>query len=223
MLMIPTGMQSPDPVELGPRQGGKRARIHRVCLELARSIPATALGVALAAVLDRNLGNAAAAPLYIPVVVALAWTRGFPGAVLASCASAGFRALLDHGDHAGLLFESMVALGWSSLIRLIIYGSVGATVARLRQLVRERDQLVRELRAALDEASALRGLLPMCAWCKHIRDEQAGGAWVPIERYLAQKTATQVSHGICPPCAEKTFGSSPGEVADRPSAEDAHD
>jgi len=49
-----------------------------------------------------------------------------------------------------------------------------------------------------DELANLRGLLSICAYCKAIRDEQS--AWVPVEQYLRERTATTFSHGICPHC-----------------------
>ena len=47
----------------------------------------------------------------------------------------------------------------------------------------------------------LRGLLPMCAWCKKVRDD--GGYWNQIEAYLAEHSEADFSHGICPDCASK--------------------
>jgi DNA-binding response OmpR family regulator len=49
-----------------------------------------------------------------------------------------------------------------------------------------------------DELAKLRGLLAICAYCKSIRDEQS--AWVPVEKYIRERSATTFSHGICPHC-----------------------
>lgn len=49
-----------------------------------------------------------------------------------------------------------------------------------------------------DELAQLRGLLAICAYCKAIRDEQS--AWVPVEKYIRERSATTFSHGICPHC-----------------------
>ncbi len=58
-----------------------------------------------------------------------------------------------------------------------------------------------ELRAALEDLETLNGLLPICASCKDIRDDQ--GYWNQIESYISKHSRAQFSHGICPSCAEK--------------------
>lgn len=67
---------------------------------------------------------------------------------------------------------------------------------------KDRERLIRELQEALESIKTLRGLLPMCAWCRRIRDE--GGDWKTVETYLNEHTEASFTHGICPECA-KTF------------------
>jgi hypothetical protein len=55
---------------------------------------------------------------------------------------------------------------------------------------------------ALDHVKTLQGLLPICAWCKRIRDDE--GYWNQVEAYLHKATGTDFTHGICPQCLEKT-------------------
>jgi hypothetical protein len=50
----------------------------------------------------------------------------------------------------------------------------------------------------------LETLLPLCAWCKKYRTEQ--GEWKPIEEYLRESGAPDVTHGICPECATEQIG-----------------
>jgi len=64
-----------------------------------------------------------------------------------------------------------------------------------------RDALTAELRRRLDEIRTLRGLLPMCAWCKSVRDDQ--GYWGSVERYLSRHEDLQLTHSICPACEER--------------------
>jgi phosphoserine phosphatase RsbU/P len=52
-----------------------------------------------------------------------------------------------------------------------------------------------------EELSALEGLLPICSYCKRIRD--AEGAYGSLERYIEQRSGAEFSHGICPDCYEK--------------------
>jgi sensor domain CHASE-containing protein len=58
-----------------------------------------------------------------------------------------------------------------------------------------------ELQAALDEVKTLEGLLPICAYCKSVRDDS--GYWNQIESYLRKHTKASFSHGYCPECAAK--------------------
>jgi CRP-like cAMP-binding protein len=61
--------------------------------------------------------------------------------------------------------------------------------------------LIAQLQSALAEVRTLRGLLPICSYCKQIRVDT--GSWQQIEVYLKAHTEAEFSHGICPPCAEK--------------------
>jgi len=71
------------------------------------------------------------------------------------------------------------------------------------QLESEREELIGRLRNALAEVKVLQGILPICASCKSIRDDQ--GYWKALEEYVQTHTAAQFSHGICPECAERLY------------------
>jgi DNA-binding response OmpR family regulator len=70
---------------------------------------------------------------------------------------------------------------------------------RVLALQRELQERVRELELALSQVKQLRGLLPICAYCKKVRDDQ--DYWHQIESYVAERTEASFSHGICPHCA----------------------
>jgi hypothetical protein len=74
---------------------------------------------------------------------------------------------------------------------------------RLRRSKQEREGLVRELQEALANVKALKGLLPICANCKNIRDDK--GYWNKIEIYIRERSEAQFTHGICPECARKLY------------------
>ena len=57
------------------------------------------------------------------------------------------------------------------------------------------------LAEALEHVKVLQGLLPICAWCKRIRDDK--GYWTKVETYLEDRTEADFTHGICPECLEK--------------------
>lgn len=66
-----------------------------------------------------------------------------------------------------------------------------------------QQRTLEELRKALAEVNRLSGLIPICAYCKSIRDD--AGYWDKVERYLAERAGAQFTHCICPRCLEKHF------------------
>ena len=62
----------------------------------------------------------------------------------------------------------------------------------------EREQHNRELKEALDRIKTLHGLLPICAWCKKIRDDK--GYWQQVEVYVKERSEAEFTHSICPDC-----------------------
>ncbi len=79
----------------------------------------------------------------------------------------------------------------------------GAVVAGRKRAEEERERLVHHLRDALDHVKVLRGLLPICAACKRIRNNQ--GCWEAIEAYVSQRSEADFTHSICAECAERLY------------------
>ncbi|MBK8476655.1 MAG: response regulator [Opitutaceae bacterium] len=69
------------------------------------------------------------------------------------------------------------------------------------RLVKERNRLTHELQEMLGRVKTLEGILPVCAWCRRIKDED--GVWDALEGYLDRHSKAKVSHGMCPDCARK--------------------
>ncbi|NNG01506.1 MAG: hypothetical protein HKM93_19115 [Desulfobacteraceae bacterium] len=61
-----------------------------------------------------------------------------------------------------------------------------------------------ELLKVLEEIKTLRGIIPICSYCKKIRDEK--GAWDQMETYIQTHSLASFSHGLCPECFEKQMG-----------------
>jgi PAS domain S-box-containing protein len=71
-----------------------------------------------------------------------------------------------------------------------------------RKLAEQKQaMLIQELQDAMAKIKLLRGLLPMCAWCKKIRDDN--GYWKKVETYIEEHSDVSVTHGICPECLKK--------------------
>jgi PAS domain-containing protein len=68
---------------------------------------------------------------------------------------------------------------------------------------KEQEKLVHELKDCLSKIKTLKGLLPICASCKKIRDDR--GKWNEIELYIRDRTEAEFSHGICPECMKKLY------------------
>ena len=60
-----------------------------------------------------------------------------------------------------------------------------------------------ELQKALKEVKVLRGLIPICASCKKVRND--GGFWQQLEEYLGEHSEAEFSHGLCQPCIKKLY------------------
>lgn len=62
----------------------------------------------------------------------------------------------------------------------------------------ERKALIRQLQKALNEVKTLSGLLPICSYCKKVRDDK--GYWKQIESYISEHSELLFTHGLCPEC-----------------------
>jgi len=81
--------------------------------------------------------------------------------------------------------------------------ALSVEVAERKRYGMERDVVVGELREALARIKTLTGLLPTCASCKRIRDDE--GNWTQMEYYNQNHSEARFSHGICPECAKKIY------------------
>ena len=81
--------------------------------------------------------------------------------------------------------------------RRVIY-SAARDVTAQKSAQEEREQLVKQLQAALAEVQSLQDILPICSYCRKVRDDE--NFWQTVEMYFAHRTNTSYSHGICPEC-----------------------
>lgn len=72
-----------------------------------------------------------------------------------------------------------------------------------KQTLMEKDKLIVKLREALADVKTLSGLLPICASCKHIRDDK--GYWHQVEVFIQQHSSAVFTHGLCPKCTQKLY------------------
>lgn len=77
-------------------------------------------------------------------------------------------------------------------------------VEALRARLRVAERIIR----LSERVRTLEGILPMCAYCRRIRDER--GSYASLEDFVSTRTPAQFSHGVCPECARKHFPDSAG-------------
>jgi CheY-like chemotaxis protein len=87
---------------------------------------------------------------------------------------------------------------------------VGERIVELRQSLAER---VQELEAMVQQVKTLQGLLPICVYCKKIRNDKS--YWQQVESYLMERSDVRFSHGICPDCYEKMVKPSLAELREQ--------
>jgi PAS domain S-box-containing protein len=86
--------------------------------------------------------------------------------------------------------------------RQLIYG-IARDVTEHKKAEQERENLVQKLQAALAEVQSLQEILPICSYCKSIRDDE--NYWHSVEMYFLKHTNTRFSHGICPSCFAREY------------------
>jgi hypothetical protein len=74
---------------------------------------------------------------------------------------------------------------------------------RMDKAAKERENIILELQDALAEVITLRGIIPICASCKKVRDDK--GYWNQIEAYIRDRSEIDFSHSICPECAKRLY------------------
>ena len=85
----------------------------------------------------------------------------------------------------------------------VFYFGFVENINNRKQMEKEREELIRDLKKALAEIQELRGFIPICANCKRVRDDE--GYWEQVEQYITDRTAAQFSHSLCPDCAKELY------------------
>ena len=89
---------------------------------------------------------------------------------------------------------------------------VGRRVLELKSMLAKR---IDELQEALSHIKQLQGIIPICMYCKKIRDDQ--DSWERIEEYITERSDAQFSHGVCPDCYERELAILKNKMRDRES------
>jgi hypothetical protein len=144
---------------------------------------------------------------YALLVAWIAWRTSFRGALIGAVALTAvwvYVNLVMLGLSAGVSVETKA---WNGLMVLGIFVAFALALNRLKSAHTAQQRLNAQLQSALSELNVLEGLVPICAWCKSIRIEDA--TWVSIEAFISSSQGSpQLTHSICPKCEKKV---SPGD------------
>ena len=81
--------------------------------------------------------------------------------------------------------------------------SAGEDITERKQAEKERDNLIKQLQTAISEIKTLRGIVPLCSFCKKIRDDK--GYWEQVDIYIQKHSEADISHSLCPECMKKHY------------------
>jgi PAS domain S-box-containing protein len=109
------------------------------------------------------------------------------------------RYLCKDGSYRWFRWNATGDSSWS-----VIY-SVARDITESKRAEEERERLVSELQTALAEVKTLQEILPICSYCRKVRDDE--NYWDTVENYISAHTSTLFSHSICPSCLETHFAS----------------
>ena len=129
--------------------------------------------------------------IYVVPVMLAAWYSGKWPAVGLAIAVPVFRLLVLVMPLSSP--EGMASHVIATALRGIVIIFLALWFARLAEFERDLQKQVK----------VLEGLLPICAFCKNIRNET--GDWERLERFISRRSEAEFSHGICPSCAEKHY------------------
>lgn len=107
----------------------------------------------------------------------------------------------SNGPSPDLFYEVIGLAGSAVMLGGVIF--IRPLIVSLKTAEQEQRELAEKLQDALSKIKTLSGMLPICASCKRIRDDQ--GSWSQLEVYIRDHSAAEFSHGLCPECGEKAF------------------
>jgi PAS domain S-box-containing protein len=115
--------------------------------------------------------------------------------------SKSFEFVTYHKDGYKIWVECVVSVIREGNGKMIGLHGVSRDISERKRTALEKERLIAKLNQALSEVKTLSGLLPICSYCKKIRDDN--GYWKQIESYITSHSDLFFSHGICPECLKK--------------------
>ncbi len=113
----------------------------------------------------------------------------------------GIVAKIDLSEIRAPFVRAGVMSGLIGMLIIILAAIVFASITN--PILEELEEHNRELQQALDKVNTLKGLVPICASCKKIRDDK--GYWNHLETYISKHSEAEFSHGLCPDCLQTMY------------------
>lgn len=110
---------------------------------------------------------------------------------------------VESGDGRSFIVEVAASNITSSSGELVGRMASFVDITKRKEIEADRENLITKLQEALNKIKTLRGIIPICASCKKIRDDK--GFWNQVESYIKEHSEADFSHGICPDCAQKLY------------------
>jgi hypothetical protein len=162
--------------------------------------------------------------MFFAVLVLMTFFKGRAGWVaLAAFLANGFallwaehafpRLVVPYAQEADRLSDFTTSFVISTLVCVLVLRVILAAYERERTRL---TVLNAQLEHSLAEIRTLQGLLPICSWCKKIRDDE--GLWTQVEDYVAKHTDASFTHGMCPECAKTHFPGKEDQVLRSPGS-----
>jgi integral membrane sensor domain MASE1 len=143
--------------------------------------------------------------LTIPPLVWAAFRFGQYGATATLVLMSGLAVLGTAQGHGPFvrptLNQSLILLQMFVGVATVMALALVAVLSEHRQAKEQEAHLLGQLLQAMAEIKTIRGMIPICAWCKKIRTDI--GAWEQLEYYLSKHLEATFTHGVCPQCAKK--------------------
>jgi len=136
---------------------------------------------------------------YLAPISLATWYGGQSSGIVVAIAGAIAWLIADIG--AGHKFSHPVFPLWNAGVLLASFVIMVIILERLKRVNEKQTQIVSELREALDNVKTLKGMIPICAWCKKIRDDE--GYWREVEAYITMNSDASFTHGMCRDCRER--------------------
>src|SRR5262249_26203294 len=180
---------------------------HNLVRDLLLGIVAVAMATGLRLLLTPILYDRAAFVLFALAVMITSWTSGWRVGLITTALATIVGMLLFV-----LPFTEPITRSLQNEALVVLFAAEGCGISYLagqlhaqrfkaQQEARDAIRAREELEAALAHVRTLRGLIPICAWCKKIRNDQ--GYWEQLELYITNHSEADFTHGMCPDCARK--------------------